>query len=357
MQTIACLAEEVILGVDTHLDTHTAVLVDRLGRQVDAQTFATTKRGITALIAWAQRRGSVRRAGVEGTGSYGAGLARRLTLEGIEVLEVTRPARRGGRHHGKNDTRDALAAAVVVLGDQRLAAPKARDGIVEAIRVLRNTRASAIKARTQTIQQMHNLILTASEELREDLRDLKSAEIVAHCARWHRRIPTNALQATRQALRSLARRHHQLDNEIGELDDEILRLTRQAAPRLLAQPGIGPETAARLLIVAGDNPHRLRSDAALAALGGASPIEASSGKTTRHRLNRGGDRQGNNALWTIATNRMIHHPETRAYVQRRTTEGKSTKEIRRCLMRNLARRLYPLLIADLNDAQAQPLLT
>jgi transposase len=282
----------------------------------------------------------------------------RLALEGIEVFEVTRPQRKKARHRGKNDLQDALAAAIRVLADgDELAAPKTRDGIVEAIRVLRISRASAVKSRTQTILQLRNLILTAPEDLRDALRDLTVKQLVEHCARWHRRAPDGARQATRQALRSLARRHQQLDAEIAELDRDILRLIRRAAPRLLAQPGIGPETAARLLIVAGDNPQRLRSDAALAALCGASPVEASSGKTHRHRLNRGGDRQGNNALWTIANNRMIHHPETRAYVQRRTTHGKTTKEIRRCLMRALARRLYPLLLADLNDAQTTPLLT
>jgi len=356
VQTIACTVEEVVLGVDTHLKTHTAVLVDLLGRQVDAETFATTKRGNEALILWAQRCGTVKRAGVEGTGSYGVALARRLSLEGIRVFEVTRPKRKRARHRGKNDLRDALAAAASVLADgHELAAPKSRDGIVEAIRVLRIARASAVKSRTQTILQLRNLILTAPEDLREALRDLSAKQLVAHCARWHRRDPHGALQATRQALRSLARRHQVLDAEIAELDADILRLTRQAAPRLLAQPGIGPETAARLLIVAGDNPGRLRSDAALAALCGASPVEASSGQTIRYRLNRGGDRQGNNALWTIANNRMIHHPETRDYVKRRTTAGKTSKEIRRCIMRTLARRLYPLLLADLNDAQAIPI--
>jgi transposase len=158
-------------------------------------------------------------------------------------------------------------------------------------------------------------------------------------------------------MRVLARRHEALDDEIAELDTHIKALTKTAAPRLLAQRGVGPETATRLLIVAGDNPDRLRSDSALAALCGASPVEASSGKTTRHRLNRGGDRQGNNALWTIANNRMIHDPETRAYVARRANAGKSNKEIRRCLMRHVARGLYPLLIADLQDAQTHPHLT
>lgn len=355
MPTIACSVEEVVLGVDTHLKSHTAVLVDLVGRQVDTGTFPTTKRGNEALITWARRRGTIRRAGVEGTGSYGVALARRLKLEGIKVFEVTRPKRKKARHRGKNDLQDAQAAAISVLADaEELAAPKSRDGIVEAIRVLRIARASAVKSRTQTVLQLRNLILTAPEDLREALRELTVKQLVGRCARWHRREPVDALSATRQALRALARRYQSLDAEIAELDADILRLTRQAAPRLLAQPGIGPETAARLLIVAGDNPGRLRSDAALAALCGASPVEASSGQTIRYRLNRGGDRQGNNALWTIANNRMIHHPETRDYVKRRTADGKTTKEIRRCLMRALARRLYPLLLADLNDAQAIP---
>jgi len=352
---IACAVEEVVLGVDTHLKTHTAVVIDLVGRQVDAHSFPTTKLGTDELIKWARRRGTVRRAGVEGTGSYGIALTRRLQLEGIEVFEVTRPKRKRARHRGKNDLQDAHAAATSVLADgEQLATPKSRDGIVEAIRVLRISRASAVKSRTQTILQLRNLVLTGPEDLREALRELTINQLVARCARWHRREPDDALQATRQALRSLARRHQALDTEIAELDVDILRLTRRAAPRLLAQPGIGPETAARLLIVAGDNPDRLRSDAALAALCGASPVEASSGQTTRYRLNRGGDRQGNNALWTIANNRMIHHPETRDYVKRRTAEGKTSKEIRRCIMRTLARRLYPLLLADLNDAQAIP---
>jgi transposase len=359
MQNIACLVEEVILGVDTHLDTHTAVVIDLLGRDLATATFPTTRRGITELIKWACQRGTVRRAGVAGTGSYGAGLARRLKLENIEVFEVTRPSRRSERHRGKSDERDAAAAAAVVLRGDAVATPKSRDGIVESIRVLRNTRASAVKARTQTGQQLRSLVLTGPTELRESLRALSTNQTVEHCARWHRLDPTDALRATRLAMRALARRHRALDEEITELrhPPQDAHRPAAAAPRLLAERGVGPETAARLLIVAGDNPERLRSDAALAALCGASPVEASSGKTQRHRLNRGGDRQGNNALWTIANNRMIHDPETREYAARRTAEGKSTKEIRRCLMRHIARRLFPLLIADLRDSHQQSALT
>lgn len=352
MSTMPCIDGEVILGVDTHADTHTAALVDPLGRALATTTIRADRRGQRALLRWARLRGQVKVAGVEGTGSYGAGLARFLALEGVEVIEITRPARRGRRHLGKSDARDAEAAARAVLSGEATAVPKPRDGIVESIRVLRHTRASAVKSRTQAALQLRNLIVTAPDELREALGDLTTKRAVARCARFRRPRSLDTVAATRKALRSLARRWQDLDAEVRELDGDLKRLTAQAAPRLLAQPGIGPENAAKLLIVAGDNPDRLRSDAALAAICGASPVEASSGRTRRHRHNRGGDRQGNCALWTIANNRMIHHQETRAYVERRTAEGLSTREIRRCLMRHLARRLYPLLRADLQDAAA-----
>ena len=356
MSTMPCLPAEVILGVDTHRDTHAAALVDTLGQFVAAQSFPTTRAGLRLLIRWAQQLGTVRRAGVEGTGSYGAGLNRALRLENIEVIEVTRAARVGRRHLGKNDTRDAEAAARNVLSGQATAIPKARDGIVESIRVLRNARASAVKARTQAIIHLKNLVVTAPDDLRESLSGLTTKQLVTRCARMRRSPRLDALSATRTALRALARRHQILDQEITELDATLAELSARAAPRLLNEPGIGPEIAARLLLVAGENPTRIRNDSALAALCGASPVEASSGKTTRHRLNRGGDRQANSALWLIANNRMIHHPPTRDYVARRTAEGKSTKEIRRCLMRHIARGIHPLLIADLTDAQ-QLLLT
>jgi transposase len=346
-----CLPAEVILGVDTHRDLHAAALVDELGRLVASETFPTTRRGIRALVRWAQNLGTVRRAGVEGTGSYGAGLTRALLLEGIEVIEVTRAVRVGRRHLGKNDPRDAEAAARGVLSGQASALPKGRDGIVESIRVLRNARASAVKARTQAIIHLKNLIVTAPDELRETLTGLTNRQLIQRCARMHRPQRLETISATKAAMRTLARRHQALDIEIKELETQLKYLVAHAARRLLREPGIGPEIAARLLLVAGDNPTRIRNDSALAALCGASPVEASSGKTTRHRLNRGGDRQANSALWLIANNRMIHHPRTRDYVARRTKEGKNPSEIRRCLMRHIARGIHPLLIADLADAQ------
>jgi transposase len=269
--TIACLVDEVILGVDTHRDLHAAVVLDALGRLIASETFPATRRGARALLDWARRHGTLRRAGVEGTGSFGAGLTRALRAEGIEVIEVTRAARVGGRHRGKNDTRDAEAAARNVLSGQATAEPKARDGLVESIRVLRNTRASAVKARTQAILHLKNLIVTATDELRETPTGLSNKQLVERCARMHRTPLTSSLHATRLAMRSLARRHCDLDDEIAELDKLLAALVARAAPRLLKQPGIGPEIAARLLLIAGDDPTRLRNDAALAALCGASP--------------------------------------------------------------------------------------
>ena len=213
MSTLPCLPAEVILGVDTHRDTHAAVLVDLLGRFVAGRTFPTSRRGVRALIRWAQLLGTIRRAGVEGTGSYGAGLTRALLLERIEVIEVTRAARVGRRHLGKNDTRDAEAAARSVLSGQATAIPKGRDGIVESIRVLRNARASAVKARTQAIIHLKNLVVTAPDELRESLRGLTNRQLIDRCARMRCTHRLDAIGATRTALRTLARRHKILNEE------------------------------------------------------------------------------------------------------------------------------------------------
>ena len=216
--------------------------------------------------------------------------------------------------------------------------------------MLQLARRSAVKARTQAGQQIRSLIITAPTELNNALAGLTTGQQVACCLRLRRDRGNGALPVTKHALHSLAGRWQRLDREIDELEHDLHALTNAAAPRLLREPGIGPDTAGKLLVIASGNPGRLRSDAALAALCGASPVEASTGKTRRHRLNKGGDRQGNNALWTIANNRLIHDPETRAYAARRTAEGLSRKEILRCLKRHLARRLYPLLLADLRDA-------
>ena len=341
---------EVILGVDTHADTHTAVVIDQLGRVLGTVTVETTPAGYASLVEWARRFGVFRRAGVEGTGAYGAGIARHLADAGVTVVEVDRPDRRRRRRRGKSDPTDAEAAARAVLAGDATGAPKARIGIVESIRVLRVARRGAMKARTQAGNQLKDLVLTAPEPLRAELRPLKTRERAARAAQFSVDHAHDPMASTRRALRHVARRYLALTDEIRELDHDLTALVRMAAPRLLARPGVGIDVAGQLLVTVGDNIDRLRSEAALAALCGASPVEASSGKITRHRLNRGGDRQANNALWTVAFNRLHHHPDTRAYAERRTKEGKTSREILRCLKRYLAREFFPLLAADLHNA-------
>jgi transposase len=343
---------EVILGVDTHADTHTAVVIDQLGRVLGTVTIDTTPVGYASVVEWARRFGALRWAGVEGTGAYGAGIARHLTDAGVTVIEVDRPDRRRRRRRGKSDPTDAEAAARAVLAGDATGAPKARIGIVESIRVLRVARRGAMKARTQAGNQLKDLVLTAPEPLRAELRPLKTRARAHRAAQCTADSGPDPIAATRRALRHVAHRYQALTDEIRDLDRDLKVLIRQAAPRLLARPGVGVDVAGQLLVTAGDNAERLRSEAAFAALCGASPVEASSGKTTRHRLNRGGDRHANNALWVVAFNRLHHHPDTRTYAERRTKEGKTTREILRCLKRYLAREFYPLLLADLHQAQA-----
>jgi transposase len=340
----------VIVGVDTHADAHVAVVVDHLGRVLDTFEVPTTMNGYRQLLGWARRHGRLDAAGVEGTGAYGAGLARFLEGEGVVVVEVNRPNRQHRRRRGKSDPTDAEAAARAVLSGEASVVPKARAGIVESVRAIHMVRRSAMKARTQAGNQIKDLVLTAPESIRRELRDRTTRQRALRAARW-RPAPTPDPEATtRRALRTLARRWLALSEEIRNHDRELAKLLQLAAPNLLAEPGVGPDVAAKLLIAAGDNPGRLRSEACFAALCGVSPVQASSGKTQRHRLNRGGNRQANNALWTVAFVRWHRHPETAAYVARRSTEGLNRPEIMRCLKRHLARRFHHLLLADLHHA-------
>ena len=339
----------VILGVDTHLDFHTAVAVDHLGRRLGESSVPTTVKGYERLLCWAEGFGPVRCAGVEGTSSYGAGLARHLKTQGVEVLEVERPKRRrrsSRRNVEKSDPSDAEAAARAVLAGEASGVPKSGDGRVEMIRTLRAARRSAIKARTQAANQLQGLRVTAPEELCQRLRGLATKELVSVTARFRLGDgPRDVLTATRFALRSVARRHEALSAEIVELDAHLDRLVAQAAPELVSLPGIGTDNAATLLIVAGDNPQRLRSEASFASLCGVAPIEASSGKVIRHRLNCGGNREANRALYMICLSRMRRDQRTQEYVARRTVEGKSKREIIRCLKRYIAREAYHVLIS------------
>ena len=333
---------EVVGGVDTHSRTHHAALVDaRLGRHLADREFPATAAGYRELGAWLQSHGTLVSVGVEGTGSYGAELARHLAREGIAVIEVDRPDRRTRRAKGKSDPIDAYAAATAVASGRATGAPKTRTGAVEAIRVLRIARTSAVKARTQAVNQIRALMVTAPAALRERLAGTTRAALIRALAAM-RPGPdlTDPANATKTALRHLARRHQDLDAEITELDKAIAPLVARANPALLALYGLGPETAGQLLTTAGQNPERLTSEATFAHLCGVAPKPASSGRTQRHRLSRGGDRQANSALYHIAIVRMSHHQPTRDYVARRTREGLSTLEIIRCLKRYIAREVY-----------------
>jgi transposase len=341
---------EVILGVDTHLEVHVAVLIDVVGRVVATTTIPTTVNGYEQLINWTSSFGRLTRAGVEGTGTYGAALARRMQEHGVQVIEINRPDRSRRRLRGKSDPTDAENAARAVLAGDANAIPKAQSGVVEAMRALSMARRSAVKAKTQAINQLRALLVTAPATVRASLWKAKPDQCIAGCAALKSLGETALLKALTSALRLLAKRWMSLAEELRELDAALDKLTRAAGRRVLAQFGVGPQTAATLLVTAGDNPERLHSEAALAALCGASPLQASSGKTTRHRLNRGGDRAANNALWTISMVRMRSDPRTRAYVARRTAEGLSSKEIQRCLKRYIIRELYPLILADLADS-------
>jgi transposase len=346
---------EVILGVDTHLDFHVAVAMDHMGRRLGESSVSTTVKGYEGLLCWAEGFGPLRCAGVEGTSSYGAGLARHLKSQGIEVLEVERPKRRRGgsrRNVEKSDPSDAERAARAVLAGETSGVPKSGDGRVEMIRTRRAARRSAMKARTQAANQLQGLRVTAPEELLNRLRGLSRKELVSVAARFRigddlRDVPS----ATKFALRSVARRYEALSEEIAELEAHLDRLVAQVAPELVSLAGIGTDHAATLLMVAGDNPQRLRSEASFASLCGVSPIEASSGKVVRHRLNRGGNREANRALYMICLARMRRDRRTKEYVARRTQEGKSKREIIRCLKRYVAREVYRVLISCVSHSR------
>jgi transposase len=334
----------VILGVDTHADVHAAVALDGLGRRLGSKTVAATQAGYAELLAWAGGFGILDRVGVEGSGSFGVGLARFLRSKGVAIVEVNRPNRQHRRRFGKSDPADAEAAARAVLADTASGEPKTADGPVEMARVLRVARRSALKARTQAANQLRALLSTAPEGLRTELRGLSRDKLVTTAARFRPGDRPNDLgAATKLAMRCVARRHLRLSEEIAALDEQLDRLVAEAAPALVALRGVGTDTAASLLIAAGDNPERLKSEAAFAHLCGAAPVAASSGKTRRHRLNRGGNRDANRALYVIALGRMSWDERTRAYVARRTAEGKSKREIARCLKRFIAREVYRVL--------------
>jgi transposase len=346
--TVEPTSRIVIGGIDTHKDLHVAAVLDPAGALLGTQTFSTTRAGYRALLRWMRTFGDVRQVGIEGTGSYGAGVTRHLHDAGVEVFEVDRPDRSDRRLRGKSDMLDAENAARAVLTGRRTTTPKTKDGLVEALRVLRLTRSTAVKSRTVAIQLLRSHIVSAPEEVRDQVRNLTRMQLIRTCASWRPDATgfRDPVVATRIALRSLARRILELNDEIAELDELIEPLVRELAPALVQATGIGIEIAGQLLVTAGDNPERLRSEAAFAMLCGAAPLPASSGKTQRHRLNRGGDRRANSALHMAVIVRLRMDERTKAYVARRTAQGRSKLEIIRCLKRYLAREVFALLRAD-----------
>lgn len=331
-------------GVDTHKEFHVAAVIDDVGRILGTETFPATAAGYRRLERWLERHGQLAKVGVEGTGSYGLGLARFLTGRGVDVVEVNRPNRQLRRRRGKSDTVDAEAAARAVLNGEATSVPKAADGIVEAIRALRVVFCSTRNARTRIANQIRDLLVTAPDQLRKTLEPLETDERVARAARFRCSESPDPAETTKVALRTLARQHQMLTTDLDDLRARLDELTAQANPALRHAVGIGPDVASILLVAAGDNPERLATDAGFAALCGASPVEASSGKHVSHRLNKGGNRDANHALWRIVMVRMTCHQPTKDYVARRRAEGKSQRFIIRCLKRYVAREVHQLLV-------------
>jgi transposase len=334
---------DAVIGVDTHTDTHTACLLDHLGRQAATITIAADPRGCAMLLAWARKNAPGPRLvrAVEGTRSHGLGLTRALRECGQTVVEAGRPVRASKRPGGKSDPADALRAARDALSASKLAQPRS-DGPREALRILLTARAQASTARTAAVNTLKALLLGAPDHLRESLRGLSTPQQARKCRslRVHTSQPV-AEQILRAELRRLATHIGTWDRELRANKAQLRQLVAQIMPVLLDQPGVGPMSAAQLL-VSWSHPGRFRSEAAFAALAGVSPLPASSGKITRHRLNPFGDRQLNRALHVIINWRMLHHDGTRAYLTRRAGQ-KTEREIRRCLKRYAARSLYRLM--------------
>jgi transposase len=327
-------------GVDTHADVHVAAAIDSNGGVLGVESFPTDSAGYGALTEWLVGFGLVIRVGVEGTGSYGVGLQRYLHREGVEVVEVDRPNRQARRRLGKSDPVDAVSAARAALSGTATVTPKRRDGPVEQIRVLLIARRSARRQRNQTLNQLRQVVITGPDEIRARFKDRYKTGLVT-MAMWPRKGSDPIVFTTYVVIRSLARRIKDLNDEIGSIDHALRELIDATAPSLLECYGVGVVTAATLLVTAGDNPDRLHTERSWAHLCGVSPVPAGSGKTSgRVRLNHGGDRQANAALYQIVLTRMSSDAETRNYVRRRRAEGLSTREIMRCLKRYVARQTF-----------------
>ena len=346
----------VIGGVDTHKDLHVAAVVDHRDRVLGTESFPTTRHGYRLILAWMRSFGDLRRVGVECSSSYGAGLLRYLQAADVEVLEVTAPDKHDRRRRGKNDDYDAESAAHAAFAKRHTVTPRTRDGMVESLRVLRGCRKTAVQARRIALQMIQMTIVCAPDKIREPLRAMTRMQLVRTLAAWRPDLTAyrQVEEAYRISLRSLARRYLELNDEVADLDDMIGAIVQDLAPELLAQTAIGLNSAAQLLLTAGDNPDRLKSEASFAALCGVSPVPASSGKTVRHRLNRGGDRAANSAIHIIAIGRLRLDPRSQDYVAKRIAAGNSKLEAIRCLKRYIAREVFGIIMRrhrEINQSQ------
>lgn len=346
----------VVGGVDTHKDLHVAAVVDDNDQVLGTQSFATTRQGYKLMLTWMRSFGDLQRIGVECTGSYGAGLLRYMQTAGVDVLEVTAPDKLERRRRGKNDDFDAQSAAHAAFAKRRTVTPRSRDGMVESLRVLKVCRKTAVQARRIALQIIQTTIVCAPDRLRDLLRKMTRMKLIRTLAAWRPDLTgyRDVEEAYKIALKSLARRYLELHDEVADLDDMIEAIVTDLAPELITLNGVGLNSAAQLLLTAGDNPERLRSEASFAALCGVSPVPASSGKTTRHRLNRGGDRAANSALHIIAIGRLRLDPKTQEYVARRIAQGHSKLEAIRCVKRYIAREVFNIIARrhkQINQAQ------
>jgi transposase len=339
MPTIPC-SSRVVIGVDTHKFAHSAAALDDRGALLDTATFSADSAGYRRLIDWAAHLGESVTFAVEGSGCYGAGLVTAVRRHGVHVVEVMRTDRQDRRRRGKSDLLDAENAARAVLGGYADATPKAADGTVEMLRQIKVAKDAAVKARGAAMTSLKTVLINAPAELREALQPLPNMALIRRCAALRPGEVTTVVAATKHTLRAIARRWLTLTEEITSHEALLRILTDELAPQLTAAVGIGPDNAAELLLVLGDNADRIHSEAAFAKLCGVCPIPASSGKTQRHRLNRGGHRHANAALHRAIIVRMKYHHPTQAYVARRTAEGKTKLETIRCLKRLLAREIW-----------------
>ena len=336
------MVRSVVGGVDTHADVHVAAAVDSNGGVLGIESFPADAAGYEALLGWLVGFGAVSLVGVEGTGSWGVGLSRFLHDQEVEVVEVDRPNRQNRRKRGKSDPIDAVAAARAVVSGAAAVTPKTRNGPVEQMRVLLVARRSARTQRIQTLNQLRHLVFTGPEPIRVRFKDRYKTGLVTEAAAMRPRKGSDPVTfTTNVVIRDLARRIQGLNAEMASIDAALIELVAATAPSLLELHGVGLDSAATLLVTAGDNPDRLNSEGSWAHLCGVAPLPAGSGKTSgRNRLNRGGDRQANAALYRIVLTRMSNHPETRRYVTRRRTEGLNTPEIMRSLKRYVSRQVF-----------------